>query len=124
MIISNGQFDKFVEESFAVLPEEIKSKMNNVAILVDDEPTPEQIKKVKLKPGVLLFGLFEGVGQSRRINYGPILPDRITLFRKAILSRCQTEEEVKNQITSTLKHEIAHHFGSDEVGARKASGKK
>lgn len=120
MRIPNDKFDRYVEEAFDRLPEYFKEKMNNVALLVDDRPTKDQSGKVRLQKNIALFGLFEGYGQSKRINMGPVLPDRITLFRKAIMDHCNNEEEIKAQIESTLRHEIAHHFGSDEGGAKKA----
>jgi predicted Zn-dependent protease with MMP-like domain len=123
MRLSEERFNKYVEEAFDSLSEEIKDKLNNVAILVEDYPTKEQLHKVKLAKDAVLFGLFEGYGQAKKINFGPVLPDRITLFRKAILNYCDNDNELKRQIANTLKHEIAHHFGSDESGARKASKK-
>jgi predicted Zn-dependent protease with MMP-like domain len=66
------------------------------------------------------LGLYEGYHQAKRLNIGLVFPDRITLFKKSIESMCRTEEELKKQITSTVRHEIAHHFGSDEMGAQKA----
>lgn len=120
MRIPNEKFDRYLEEAFERLPIYFKEKMHNVAILVDDHPTKEQLGKAKLQKNIALFGLFEGYGQSKKINMGAVLPDRITLFRRPIMDNCSTEEAIKDQIESTLRHEIAHHFGSDEGGARKA----
>lgn len=123
MKLSSEQFNKYVEEAFDSLPQEVKNKLNNVAILVEDHPIKDQLKKIKLSKDMALFGLFEGYSQAKRLNFGPVLPDRITLFRKAILNHCDSADELKKQIASTLKHEIAHHFGSDEKGAGRASKK-
>ena len=70
--------------------------------------------------GIILLGLYEGYHQSKRLDVGPVFPDRITLFKKPMESICKTEEELKNQVLKTVRHEIAHHFGSDEKGAQKA----
>lgn len=118
--MTDEQFDKYVEEAYENLPGATKKRMNNVAILVEDIATEEQSGKLGRNSGESLFGLFEGYAQSRKLNFGVVLPDRITIFRKAILRHCETEEEVKTKIENTLKHEIAHHFGSDEKGARRA----
>ncbi|MFA6306843.1 MAG: metallopeptidase family protein [Patescibacteria group bacterium] len=118
--INKQEFEKIVEQTLESLPEKFKSKLHNVAIFAEDEPTDEQLNKIKLKRGDLLFGLFEGYAQAKRLNFGPVLPDKITIFRKAILSQCANENELKQKIISTVKHEIAHHFGSDEKGAAKA----
>lgn len=119
--ISKQEFEKLVEQALDGLPAKFKSKLNNAAIFVQDKPTSAQLNKMKLKRGDLLFGLFEGYAQAKRLNFGPVLPDRITIFRKAILSQCATENELKQKIIATVKHEIAHHFGSDERGAAKAA---
>jgi len=118
--ISKKQFERVVAKAIDSLPEKFRAKLNNVAIFVEDEPTPKQLEKVGLGPGALLFGLFEGYAQGKKLNFGPVLPDRITIFRWAILSQASSEAEVKQKIISTVKHEIAHHFGSDERGAAKA----
>jgi len=118
--INKQEFEKIVEQTLDNLPEKFNSKLNNVAIFVEDEPTDEQLNKIKLKRDDLLFGLFEGYAQAKRLNIGPVLPDRITIFRRAILSQSDNIAELKQKIISTVKHEIAHHFGSDEPGAAKA----
>lgn len=120
MRISKQEFEKIVEAALDSLPDKFKSRLNNVALFVQGEPTSEQLNKMKLKRGDLLFGLFEGYAQAKRLNFGPVLPDRITIFRKAILSQCSDESELKQKIISTVRHEIAHHFGSDEKGAARA----
>ena len=119
--INKPEFETIVNSALESLPDKFKSKLNNVAIFVADEPTSEQLKKVNLRRGDLLFGLFEGYAQGRKLNFGPVLPDRITIFSRAILSQVSSFVEAKNKIISTVKHEIAHHFGSDEPGAVKAS---
>lgn len=81
------------------------------------------MKKLDIKSKFGLFGIFEGRAQGRRINIGAVLPDRITLFRVPIMNSCDNIETLKKQISKTLRHEIAHHFGSDELGAINASKK-
>lgn len=120
MNISIEQFTELVSQAIDQLPEPTRSKMNNVAILVDDEPTEDQLESVGRKGADGLFGLFEGYCQSRKLNLGPILPDRITLFRKAMIRHSDSQEELINRVKQTINHEIAHHFGSNEEGAKKA----
>lgn len=120
MRISKKEFEKIVEQALDGLPDRFRDKLNNVAVFVENEPSREQLKKMKLGRGDLLFGLFEGYAQAKRLNFGPVLPDRITIFRKAILSQCAHENELKQKIIATVRHEIAHHFGADEKGAAKA----
>ncbi len=124
MNISSEQFEKIVAEAIDSLPDKFQVKINNLAVLVEDFPTAEQLKKVKLHNKWSLFGLYEGYVQSRRVNVGAVLPDRISIFRQPILRSCHNPEDCREQIIKTVKHEIAHHFGSDETGARKAGGSK
>lgn len=122
MHVSKNQFEKWVAEAIDSVPERFEEKINNLAFFVEDYPTMEQLKKARLlgRKNVALLGLYEGYYQSKRLDIGPVFPDRITIFKKPIESLCQTEEELRRQISRTVRHEIAHHFGSDEKGAQKA----
>lgn len=120
-MISKQEFIKIVEQAMEDLPGKFKFHMNNVAVVVEDLPTREQLGRADRKEKYSLFGLYEGYVQSRRIYVGPVLPDKITLFYKPIIKSCSSRQECKKRIIQTLKHEIAHHFGSDETGAEKAS---
>lgn len=126
MHISKQQFEKYVAEALDDLPEKFQKHINNLAVFVEDYPSRQQMEKAKLqgREHVILLGLYEGYHQAKRLNVGPVFPDRITIFQKPIEGICQTEEQLKRQIFSTVNHEIAHHFGSDEHGARKAGRKR
>ena len=121
--MSREQFETIVNEAIDSLPDKFKAKIHNVAIFVEDFPSPQQMRRMRIKNKYGLFGLYEGYHQASRKNVGPVLPDRITIFRMPIINSCRTAEACRQQIISTVKHEIAHHFGSDEPGARKASRK-
>jgi len=123
MKISREQFAQWLSEAIDSLPEEFSDKINNIAFFVEDEPTEDQFGKTGKVRNENLLGLYEGYVQSSRKNIGPVLPDRITLFRGPIVRICSDEAGVKNQIVRTLRHEIAHHFGSGEKGAAKAAGR-
>lgn len=118
--VSKKQFETWVKQAINNLPEKYLKHMNNVAIIIEDYPSEVQKNKLNLRRGSVLFGLYEGYYQAMRLNVGPVLPDRIIIFRKAIADYCSSKEEIKRQIKETVKHEIAHHFGSGEDGARKA----
>lgn len=122
MQISKVQFERWVAEAIDDVPEKFRERINNLAFFVQDHPTQEQLRKAKLlgRRGVLLLGLYEGYHQSKRLNIGPVFPDKITIFKKPMESLAETEEELKKQVFSTVRHEIAHHFGSNEPGAQKA----
>jgi predicted Zn-dependent protease with MMP-like domain len=121
MQVLKAQFEKWAEEAIDSVPKKFKDKINNLAFFVENYPTQEQLKKARLlgRRDAVLLGLYEGYHQSKRLNIGTVFPDRITIFQKSIESLCNTEEEIKKQVERTVRHEIAHHFGSDEKGARK-----
>lgn len=125
MRVSKVQFEKWVVEAVDSVPEKFQERIHNLAFFVEDQPTSAQLKKARIggRRSVLLLGLYEGYHQSKRLNIGPVFPDRITIFKKPIESLCRTEEELKRQVFKTVRHEIAHHFGSNEEGAQKAGGR-
>jgi len=68
--------------------------LDNIEVLVDDRPSPNQLSKSRLKPNHTLLGLYEGVPQTRRgSNYGMVLPDKITIFQQTIEAICRSDEE-------------------------------
>lgn len=117
-------FEKLVQEGISAIPEKFVSKLENVAIVVEAEPTAQQREKLKLRENFTLFGLYEGVPQTKRgPNYGMTLPDKITIFQQPIEQYAHSEEEIKKIVCDTVWHEIAHHFGSDEQRVREAQKK-
>ena len=123
--MTREQFEKIVTEGIEAIPEKFLKKLKNVVIVIDDEPTPIQKEKLKIRQGWSLFGLYEGVPQiSRGANYSAVLPDKITIFQKAIEAAARSEEEIKEIVKNTVWHEIAHHFGMSEVRVRQAEVKR
>ncbi len=108
-------FRKLVGEALDSLPQEYAEKLDNVGVVVEDLPTQAQRMKLKLPPWALLFGLYEGVPQTRRGNYVMVLPDKITIFKNSILTVSRSEEEVKAQVRAVVIHEIGHHFGLSDA---------
>jgi len=123
--LGRDEFEKIVEEGIRAVPEKFLRKLSNVAIVIDDEPTSEQKKKLNIHPNWTLFGLYEGVPQvSRGANYSAVSPDKITIFQKPIEDEAADEEDVKKIVRDTVWHEIAHHFGMDESRVREAEAKR
>jgi len=106
------------------LKRELKQFLKNVDICIEDEPTPFQLKKLKAKKGSLIFGLYEGIPQTKRRYYAQVLPDKITIFKKSIEKIAKSEEEIKKRVKNTVWHEIAHHFGMSERQVRGAEKKR
>jgi predicted Zn-dependent protease with MMP-like domain len=104
--MSRERFEELVGEALDEVPPELLGLMNNVVILVEDEP-PEDDPE--------LLGVYEGYALTERgWSYSGVLPDRITIFRKPILRICDAEGDVVDEVAITVVHEIAHHFGIDD----------
>jgi predicted Zn-dependent protease with MMP-like domain len=111
--LSDIDFRQIVSEAIDSLPERFTANMKNVAIIVEDEPSEAQKNKLHIYKGSLLFGLYEGLPLTRRLNYNLVLPDKITIFKNPFLQTCETRAELKIQVKRTVWHEIAHHYGLD-----------
>ena len=123
--MQKGRFEKIVKEGIKAIPEKFLRKLNNVAIVIEDEPTPAQKKKLNIHSNWTLLGLYEGISQTRRgTNYNAILPDKITIFQKPIEKEARDEKDLKEIVKNTVWHEIAHHFGMSEAQARQAEIKR
>lgn len=109
--VTPRRFEELVGDALDEIPPELSRAMDNVVVLVDDRHPDD--------PGLL--GLYQGVALTERTSdYAGVLPDRITLYREAILDVCADEtgidlEAVVHEVTVTVVHEIAHHFGVDEA---------
>jgi predicted Zn-dependent protease with MMP-like domain len=112
------RFEKLVEEALDSLPEEFARRLNNVAVVIEDSPTPQQLRSLRLPPWALLFGLYQGTPQTQRGAYYSSLPDKITIFKKSIEKVARSEEEIKAQVRATVIHEIGHHFGLSDKELR------
>ena len=99
------RFTDLVAEALDDLPPELGRLMENVAVVVNNTSPPGS-----------MLGLYEGIPLTERYEYGGMaMPDRITVFRRAICAVCDDDEEVVEQVRVTVVHEVAHHFGiSDE----------
>jgi predicted Zn-dependent protease with MMP-like domain len=114
MNISDEAFDALVTKAMDDLPQEYITGLENVAILYADAPDEYQVEKSELHEDGLLLGLYEGIPlTSRGAGYTFVLPDKITLFKDALLTISRTPEELFENVKRTLWHEIAHYYGLD-----------
>ncbi len=119
--MTRKEFEKLVAKGIDSIPPRFLEKLSNVAVVIESKPTAPQKKKLKIRKGWTLFGLYEGVPQmSRGVNYGGVLPDKITIFQKPIEETAKNPGEIEEIVKNTVWHEIAHHFGMDEGRVRKA----
>ncbi len=110
-----NRFQALVDEAIDSLPEKFRAAMTNMAIVVEDDPTPAQLAEVEIEPPDSLYGLYEGIPlPERQWNHGNTLPDKITLFRNPILEDSLDDDDVVVGIGETLIHEVGHYFGLDE----------
>lgn len=106
------EFVRVMQEVLDSLPEEFRSRIRNVAVLVEDYP-PDQTPS--RQPKKLLLGLFHGVPMTRKSVFDlPTGPDYVVLYQKNIEAVCSTEAEIREQIRRTVIHEFGHYFGMDE----------
>lgn len=122
--MTREEFEKLVQAGIKAIPKKFLEKFSNVDIVIEEEPTPEQLRRLKIRKDSLLFGLFEGIPQTKRWSYGQVLPDKITIFKKPIEEFARSEKEIKEIVKNTVWNEIAHHFGIDEKRAREIEYKK
>jgi predicted Zn-dependent protease with MMP-like domain len=124
-MMDTEEFAKLVADiGFSPVPEKFRDRINNVALLVEDEPSLDVRTQEELRQGETLLGLYQGVPHTLRGDaYGffGVLPDTITLYRLPILTVAEEEGgDVSRVVRETIWHEVAHHFGlsEDEVRTR------
>lgn len=125
--IDQKLFEQMVSEAIDAIPPLYMEYLDNVAFVVEDNPTPEQRKRLGLRCHQTLFGLYEGIPLTKRgVNYSLVLPDKITIFKQPIESVSYSAEDVKEQIHRTVWHEVAHYYGldHDRIHALERKGKK
>lgn len=123
--VSRKTFERIVGEGIDAIPERFLRLLDNVVILIEDEPTQEQVDDLGLAEDETLFGLYEGVSQLERSGgYSGALPDRITIFKRSIEEEAEDEKEIREIVRDTVWHEIAHHFGMDESEVERAEDKR
>ncbi len=116
--MNREEFIKVAENALDSLPREFRSRIRNVAILVEDLP-PNQPPPAPGRPRQLLLGIFHGVPRTRKSFFDvPAGPDHIVLYQRNIEAVCSTEAEVRHQIRQTLIHELGHYFGMTEEQLR------
>ena len=117
--MNQEEFAQLVTKAIEDLPQEFLTELENVDVVIEDYPTLAQPRKLGLRRGETLLGLYEGVPQTKRgSHYGMVLPDKITIFQKPIEANCRSDAELYAEVSRVLKHEIAHHFGISDARLR------
>jgi predicted Zn-dependent protease with MMP-like domain len=114
--ITAEEFENLVAVALDGLPEPFASKLDNVQVVVSDEPTPDELARARVPAGSTLYGLYQGIPQTQRNSaYTFVLPDKITIYRGPLVRASRDADDARRQVRTVVIHEIAHHFGiSDE----------
>ncbi|HZP40715.1 MAG TPA: metallopeptidase family protein [Candidatus Binatia bacterium] len=119
--MDRADFEALVADALDGIPEEFARHLENVAVVIEDEPSPALLARMRLDPRrATLFGLYEGVPlDGRPYDYAGNLPDRITIFRGPLVRACATRQALEREVRKTVVHEIAHFFGLDDARIRR-----
>ena len=119
--ITEEEFQKYIEQSLELIPQNFKEKLENIVFIVEDYPSNHDLERLGLKHREQLLGLYSGVPYTHRNTYYMgVIPDRIILFQKNIQLVCHSIEDLKSKIREVVVHEIGHYFGMSEKEIRDA----
>jgi predicted Zn-dependent protease with MMP-like domain len=113
-LTGHRRFEDLVDEALATIPMPFAAALEEVAIVIEDEPTPEQLRDNEVEPDGTLYGLYEGVP---RIEWGAdwvTAPNRISLFRLPLEADFADPDDLADEVWITVVHELAHHLGIDD----------
>jgi predicted Zn-dependent protease with MMP-like domain len=113
--VRRAEFERHVAEALASIPRRFRDAMHNIAIVVEDEPSPELLEDMEIEPPDTLLGLYQGTPLTERSSaYGNTLPDRVLVFQGPHERESEDEDDLIVCIAETLIHEIGHYFGMSE----------
>lgn len=118
-------FDQIVERAYRRIPPRFRRRMQNVAVVVETEPSPQQLAAGRVGAGGTLLGLYEGRPLPLRSVSEPFaMPDRITIFQRPHEEMARNREHLERIVEQTLWHEVAHYFGMNESQVRSAERRR
>jgi predicted Zn-dependent protease with MMP-like domain len=107
-------FEALVADALDSIPEPFASALDEVAIVIDDEPSADQVRENDIGPDETLYGLYEGVPRTEwGADWAPV-PNRITLFRLPLEEDFADPDDLADEVWLTVVHELAHHLGIDD----------
>ena len=108
-------FEKLVADAIRLIPARFRREMENLALVVEDEPDAALLAEMGIEPPDSLYGLYQGIPlPERHWAEGNRLPDRITIFQRPIEQDAEDDEDARDMIAETLIHEVGHYFGLSE----------
>jgi predicted Zn-dependent protease with MMP-like domain len=111
--LSDTEFGEILGQAIDAIPTPFSDHLQNVAFIVEDEPSVQQRQKLNLYPNETLFGLYEGVPLPQRGGALKVLPDKITIFKNPLLAASPDKNTLKKHVGHTVWHEVAHYYGLD-----------
>ncbi|HEY1167962.1 MAG TPA: metallopeptidase family protein [Candidatus Limnocylindrales bacterium] len=110
-----GRFEELVQRALDAIPQPFARALDEVAIVIQEEPSPQQLRESGLGPGEGLYGLYEGIPRTEYAADWAFLPNKITLFSNALLEDYPDPAELEHEVWITVIHELAHHLGIPEA---------
>lgn len=110
----HDRFDRLVDRAIAGVPSRFRAALDDVAVVIADEPTPEQLRENGLGPDETLYGLYEGVPLNEWGADWAVEPNRILIFRLPLEADFADPDELADEVRITILHELAHHLGIDD----------
>lgn len=112
MHFTRSEFERLVEEALETLPPQFAALLDNVAVVVEEEPGEEDLELLDDAEEGELLGIYRGVALTRRTHdMLPMLPDQIAIFRGPILRIARSRHDAVHEIRDTVIHELGHYFG-------------
>jgi predicted Zn-dependent protease with MMP-like domain len=108
-------FEQLVDRALASIPDPYRQALAEVAVLIEDEPSPEQLRENDLEPWDSMYGLYEGVPRTDYAADSAASPNRITLFRLPLQEDFPDPRDLQDEVRLTVLHELAHHLGIDDA---------
>ena len=113
-LTSHRRFEDLVDEALATIPMPFAAALDEVAIVIDDEPTPDQLTRSEIENGDTLYGLYEGIPRTEWGADWVAEPNRIVLFRLPLEADFADPDDLADEVWVTVVHELAHHLGIDD----------
>ena len=114
--MTREHFERLVAQAIRRIPKRFQDEMENVAVVVEDDPPPELLADMGIVPPDTLYGLYQGTPlPEREWTHGNVLPDRITIYQQPIVEDSDDDDDIIRNIGETVIHEFGHYFGLSEA---------
>lgn len=123
--MTTQEFDRLVERAYRKIPRRFRRRLENIAIIVEPEPSPAHLRAGRVTPGSTLLGLYHGRPLTQRsVSDGFVMPDQIIIFQGPHERLARSPAHLEKLVDETVWHEVAHYFGMDELRVRRAERRR